>query len=109
MLKPEQLPHLDAWLRAVLWDSRLPGLVYPEDDSSAIGSNCLEIHRLKAIIPLINGDVKIVQGVREVFDILDSPEVNSRTIPPSEGKIVLIGRQLAKHKFEESFINTIVS
>jgi hypothetical protein len=108
VLKPGQLPQLDAWLRSVLWDSTLPGLNYPKDDS-AIGDSHLEIHRLKARLPLSNGEVKIVQGVREVFEIMAAPASTPGTALPSEGKIVLIGRQLADRKFEESFLNTVTS
>jgi hypothetical protein len=69
-----------------------------------------EIHRLKAKLPLSNGDIKIVQGVREVFEILDAPKSDDSTPEiPSPGKIVLIGRNLQGVPFEESFINTINS
>jgi len=109
ILKPQQLSNLDAWLRSILWDSKLPNLKSAVPDP---GSNKLEIHRLKAKLSLSNGDVKIVQGVREVFDILDAPKSNPTTAedsPKSGGKIVVIGRNLVSLPFEESFINTIQS
>ena len=86
----------------------MPGLDSP-DGNKAMGDGHLEIHRLKARLPLTNGDVKIVQGVREVFEILGSGGVTSGTILPSEGKIVFIGRHLDDHEFGESFFNTINS
>jgi hypothetical protein len=110
-LQVGQLPNLDAWLRSILWDSKLPTLDHgspiKDDDHGNI-----EVHRLKARLPLSNGEVKIVQGVREVFEILDSPEsshskvdVTSRTT----GKIVLIGRRIIDIPFEKSFLDTIGS
>lgn len=107
MLEIEQLSNLDAWLRSILWNSTLPGL-----GSDSADHNKLEIHRLKARLPFSNGEVKIVQGVREVFEILDAPTIDSSisgVAVPSTGKIVLIGRELQGLRFEESFRNTIKS
>lgn len=50
---------------------------------------------------LEDGTVKIMQGVREVFEINDAP--NSDSEGPLEGKIILIGRNLPSVGFEESF------
>jgi len=72
-----QLSNLDAWLRSLLWESSLPGLEFETTDSDTAS---FEIHRLKARLPLSNGDVKIVQGVREVFEILDAPKPKVRII-----------------------------
>ncbi len=107
VLNIQQLPSLDAWLRSILWDSKIP-----ETDVETDSSDGFEIHRLKARLPLSDGSVKIVQGVREVFEILDAPNQNlsvDEKIAPLKGKIVLIGRNLSKHNFEESFLNAIKS
>lgn len=72
----------------------------------------IEVHRLKARLPLSNGEVKLVQGVRDVFEILDSPESNTPTVESGSsklGKIVLIGRRLIDLPFEESFLSAIKS
>ncbi len=72
----------------------------------------LEVHRLKARLPLSNGEVKLVQGVRDVFEILDSPESDTPTVEGGSsklGKIVLIGRRLIDLPFDESFLSTISS
>lgn len=72
----------------------------------------IEVHRLKARLPLSNGELKIVQGVREVFEILDSPESRNPVgdvASQTKGKIVLIGRRLLDKRFEESFLNSIKS
>jgi hypothetical protein len=62
------------------------------------------VHRLKAKLLLDNGQVKIVQGVREIFEILDTPEHEPEVINggSKEGKIVVIGRNLSSSKFNES-------
>ncbi|THV47833.1 hypothetical protein BGAL_0285g00020 [Botrytis galanthina] len=127
-LSPTSLPHLDAWLRALLWDSRIPS---PSPSSPTHPSLSPEIHRLKARLPLTNHTTKIIQAVREVFEILDdvspspSPQSTSKststteTPPPqnemqsdrnSEGKIVLIGRNIKEMEdvLLESFLNCVV-
>ncbi|KAH8659093.1 CobW/HypB/UreG, nucleotide-binding domain-containing protein [Tricladium varicosporioides] len=99
ILELGQLEYVDAWLRSILWDSKLPGF------ESDYGQNdFLEIHRLKAKLPCNNGDVKIVQGVREVFEITDAPKDSSSSISASEGKIVLIGRCIVNKPFKNSFL-----
>jgi G3E family GTPase len=101
VLTADNIPALDAWLRSVLWDSKLPSV-----EASTLGDDSkYEIHRLKARLPLSNGEVKIVQGVRDIFEILDSP--NSSSGKESEGKIVLIGKGLTEKRFRESFLATI--
>ncbi|KAM0303441.1 hypothetical protein ACHAO8_011497 [Botrytis cinerea] len=113
-LPPTSVPHLDAWLRSLLWDSRIP---------SSTSSPSPEIHRLKARLPLTNHTTKTIQAVREVFEILDdvSPKTTpaTTTAPPtnemesdlhSEGKIVLIGRNIKDMQdvLLESFLNCVV-
>ncbi|KAF5874326.1 uncharacterized protein Bfra_004332 [Botrytis fragariae] len=136
-LSPTSLPHLDAWLRSLLWDSRIPS---PSPSPSSLTSSSLphtnlslpspEIHRLKARLPLTNNTTKIIQAVREVFEILDDisppsslpkPTTTAEIAPPppqnemesdgnSEGKIVLIGRNIREMEdvLLESFLNCVV-
>ncbi|KAL1956122.1 hypothetical protein VTO42DRAFT_7641 [Malbranchea cinnamomea] len=93
----EKVPQLDAWLRSVLWDHQLPS-------SNGLNPD-FEIHRLKGIIRLTNSEIKIIQGVREVFEITESER---RTLPADvpASKIVLIGRGLGKDSspWQESFL-----
>lgn len=102
VLAVEQLSSLDAWLRSILWDSKLPTAT---DSTSADGTNDVEIHRLKARLPFSDGTVKVVQGVRDVFEILDAPSGDEAGDP--EGKIVIIGRYLLDRPFKESFIAAV--
>lgn len=100
------MTDLDAWLRSVLWDQTLPSI-------PAKTTTQFEIHRLKAKLPLANGEVKIVQGVREIFDILDatkqSEDCTNEDATIGSGKIVLIGRYLQGVDFEQSFLKTMGS
>lgn len=64
-----------------------------------------EVHRLKAKIPLTDGKVKIVQGVREIFEMLDAPGQDA--VDTEGGKIVLIGRNLTELDFEKSLLSSI--
>lgn len=95
-LRPEQLEDVDRWLRAVLWDHKLPGT---EKDVE------FEIHRSKGRLAFKNGDVKLLQGVREIFEIMDAP--NGAEITSTEGKIILIGRGVQGIDFESSLRQTI--
>jgi len=107
LVSPKQLVNVDEWLRSILWDSVLPGQPDPYSGLSSNNSKLFEIHRLKARISLVDGTEKIVQGVREVFEIID---VGGSTRPTDHGdesgqvgKMVLIGRHLAGLPFEENF------
>jgi len=86
------IAHIDAWLRSLLWDSCLP----PSDDCSSPVATDFEIHRLKGILALNDGSFRIIQAVRDVFEIRDVE--NSRGDMNSDGpdhcKVVLIGRGL---------------
>jgi G3E family GTPase len=100
MLKSNQLSELDAWLRSVLWDSALPG-----HGNAEVAS--FEIHRIKGRIKLIDGSTKLVQGVREIFELLDERESSGDNASSSKnqetgGKLVLIGRGLNEEAFGKS-------
>lgn len=102
-LPPEKLQHVDSWLRSVLWEGQIPN----QDPNPEVP---IEIHRLKARLVLANGDVKLVQGVREVFEIFDgeklAPDEKAAT-GSQTGKIVLIGRGLREVDFERSFLDAV--
>ncbi|KAL3457478.1 CobW/HypB/UreG, nucleotide-binding domain-containing protein [Aspergillus heterothallicus] len=91
-LSPSQIPRVDEWLRSVLWDSVLPSPPTPNPDSASQSPN-FEIHRLKGILALSDGSGKIIQAVRDVFEIRDEAS-SSDDERKSQCKIVLIGRSL---------------
>lgn len=95
-LAPSQLPLVDEWLRKLLWDRQLPG-----DESITV-----EVHRSKGRLMFDDGSVKLIQGVREIFEILDSPD-RSREAAAAQGKIILIGRHVTGVDFEKSLANTL--
>ncbi|OBT54492.1 hypothetical protein VE04_04180, partial [Pseudogymnoascus sp. 24MN13] len=86
-LKEEQLPKLDAWFRSILWDSKLPDSS-TEPATTSSEQSPFEIYRLKARLPMSDGSIKIVQGVRDVFEIKDAleqtqPELKEGAAPQS--------------------------
>jgi len=90
---------VDTWLRRILWDAVLPKehTSYSIQDSAA----SFEIHRLKGLLRFDNGSIKMIQGVREVFEIVDVSETPEENDSPGRGKggtesgkIVLIGRSV---------------
>lgn len=95
LLRPDQLDQVDRWLRSVLWDSKLPGKDEPTD---------FEIHRSKGRLVFDNGEVKMLQGVQEIFELIDAPEGAQQT---QKGKIILIGKHVANVDFEGSFRQAI--
>lgn len=68
-----------------------------------------EVHRIKGRIPLDNGRLMLLQGVREVFELTDAAEKagggDSEAHAESEndgGKIVVIGRGLRRDVWQRS-------
>lgn len=96
ILSVKAIEKVDEWLRSVLWTSKLPNL--KEND---VG---FEIHRVKGRIGLEDGKIKMIQGVREVFEIFDAKETSEQS---KEGKLVLIGRGLKEESIRQSFIKTL--
>ncbi|OJZ91823.1 hypothetical protein ASPFODRAFT_234553 [Aspergillus luchuensis CBS 106.47] len=83
-ITPAQVSRVDTWLQSVLWDSVMP---LAEEVSGPTG---FDIHRLKGILVLSDGSTKIIQAVRDVFEIRDSEPADGK----NQCKIVLIGRGL---------------
>ncbi|KAI2469379.1 cobW-domain-containing protein [Annulohypoxylon bovei var. microspora] len=98
ILAPEQLKQVDSWIRSLLWESQVPGeTTNPKEP--------IEIHRLKSRLVFKDGNVKMVQGVREVFEIFDGEQTSSqRDGIPQIGKLVLIGRGTQGIDFERSLL-----
>ena len=89
-LSPSQLPHLESWLRSLLWDRVLPTSPtnQPQPQTEAATANtALDIHRLKGRVLTTEGKQIMIQGVREVFEMV---ELDGRA--KGLGKLVLIGR-----------------
>ncbi|KAI9732639.1 MAG: hypothetical protein M1834_003975 [Cirrosporium novae-zelandiae] len=109
VLNGEGLEKLDAWLRSILWESKLhdSGDPYPP----------FEIHRLKGLIPMKDGLIKIIQGVRDIFEILDAPAQDggdhtthgSTPTHKPDGKIVLIGRGIQEVPWEKDLLHCLIA
>ncbi|MCJ1437833.1 hypothetical protein MMC27_007220 [Xylographa pallens] len=104
-LSLRKVHSLETWLRKVLWESKL---IYPNGTYADL-SDLVSIHRLKGRIILESGQEKMVQGVREVFEITDMADAwiqNHGTedagIVPRNGKLVFIGRGLTGQPWGES-------
>ena len=104
-LTDEQLGNLDEWLRSVLWSSVLPGI------HKAVQ---WEIYRVKGRMLLVNGGIKMLQGVREIFELIDSTVTSPQTYTGSHGgKIVMIGRNIGNDpnlalNFQKSLFGHVV-
>lgn len=89
------LSKLDVWLRSTLWEGKLTGV----EDASG-----WEIHRSKGRLPTKRGTVKVLQGVREIFELVDVDSRNDGSSGTVEGgKIVLIGRNIASEDVAKRF------
>ncbi|PNY29362.1 COBW domain-containing protein 1 [Tolypocladium capitatum] len=97
-LRPDQVDDVDRWLRSVLWDNKLPC-------AEGEGESDFEIHRSKGRLVFQNGDVKMLQGVREVFELIEAR--GGQETQAAEGKMVFIGRRVADVDFEGSLKQTI--
>ncbi|GIJ88825.1 hypothetical protein Asppvi_007753 [Aspergillus pseudoviridinutans] len=85
----DKVSRVDAWLQSILWESKIP----VKDNTDTSNFDNFEIHRLKGILVLQDGSCKIIQAVREVFEIRDS---EPKTSGGGDCKLVLIGRGLGQ-------------
>jgi G3E family GTPase len=98
-LTPAQVPKFDEFLRTMLWEDTLP---------NNTSHTSFEIHRLKGRIPVTDGRVLLVQGVRNVYD---TNEIKSKAeeFNQGEAKLVLIGRGVDQAGFRKSLVGLLGS
>lgn len=94
------MANIDKWLRSVLWENELP-------NDATEHKVPFEIHRLKGRLAIEHGRTKIIQGVRELFEIFDSPDPSHEDDANNIGKIVLIGRHVTDYDFEGSLLAVV--
>ncbi|RMY94640.1 hypothetical protein D0864_05497 [Hortaea werneckii] len=97
ILGEDVLGRLDAWLRSVLWESSLPG----HEEKKG-----WEIHRTKGRLVMSDGRTKMLQGVREIFELIDGASVQEDAHAGSEqqgGRIVIIGRNVGGESIASAF------
>ncbi|KAJ5407819.1 hypothetical protein N7509_001702 [Penicillium cosmopolitanum] len=85
----DKVIRVDEWLRSVLWESIYP---VPANSNPETAPASFEIHRLKGILVLEDGSTRIIQAVRDVFEIRDTEPAKDDGSGPVQCKIVLIGR-----------------
>jgi G3E family GTPase len=76
----QKLPLLEGWLQSALWGD---GQEKP-----------YEVHRTKGYIPINDGSARVIQGVREIFEMIEVDQKDDDSALRDEGKIVFIGRNL---------------
>lgn len=104
----EQIPKLDQWFRTLLWDSKVPGASQEDGQDVVDEAAKFEIYRVKARLLMADGTVKIVQGVRDVFEIRDSDEKTGEGQErEGETKLVIIGRDLGPLDLEKSYRSSV--
>ncbi|KAL2052393.1 hypothetical protein ABVK25_007265 [Lepraria finkii] len=105
-LTPAALTSLQTWLRSLLWERTLPPSSPVTDTSNprTLTSPRLDIHRLKGRAFTTTGAQIMVQGVREVFEIVDMEEGGGEMQQRGDniGKLVLIGRGINGEELERS-------
>lgn len=120
-LSPSQFAALESWLRLLLWENTLlpplpslattlqqtsldsfPSSSAPDETETGV---LFSIHRTKGLIRCHDGSTKMLQGVREVFEITELEHEDGERERDDEdkgGKIVMIGRGLRKNDMERS-------
>jgi hypothetical protein len=84
------------FLRTILWEETLP---------HATPEKPFEVHRLKARIPITDGRILLIQGVRNVYD---TNEVKAPTDMTTEkAKLVLIGKAVDQPAMRDSLLRTL--
>ena len=83
----------------MLWENEVP------NDSASHGAP-FEIHRMKGRLVLKDGNIKMIQGVRELFEIFDSP-YGEKAQSDAPGKIILIGRRVEDFDFRSSLLKAL--
>lgn len=106
VLSDKAMINLDGWLRSVLWEERLPRR---DVANTAKGLATWEIHRIKGRIPLQNGGIKMLQGVREIFELTDGPPADAKNAAAEHqtGKMVLIGKHIGSEESKRIFQNSL--
>ncbi|KAI0356428.1 cobW-domain-containing protein [Trametes cingulata] len=86
-LDAAQLDKLDEWIRTVLWERQLP-------NRPSGGSGPIEVLRCKGIFVTTDGQLQVLQGVRNLYEISPVEKGEEEMGLPDTGKLVLIGKGL---------------
>lgn len=84
---PDSFDKVEAFLQRVLWENRVQG-------------RPVEVHRLKGIVACVqdgDAEIKVVQGVRDTYEILDNARLPALV---TCNRLVFIGKDLDKAALE---------
>ncbi|KAL9018025.1 MAG: hypothetical protein Q9180_008739 [Flavoplaca navasiana] len=107
LLQTHQREKLESWLRSLLWESTLPLPSTSPTEQTHPNEQAFEIHRVKGQIPISDGKNIMIQGVRDVFEMIDQSGDGATEKGERKGKIVLIGKGLVGLPFQESLTGTL--
>lgn len=112
-LSSAQLDKLDTFLRNLLWTRFF--ISHPEAEGVSVESagSRPEIHRTKGRLVMQEGGIKLLQGVREVFEFIDAADVGTSNESANgsrgAGKIVFIGRNLQPALLQKSLEDAVLA
>lgn len=88
----QQAEQLEGYIQQATWDNQLLGVP-------------VEIHRTKGKLVDTNGNVRVIQGVRDTYDVMDTSQVEdlNEVGDKHPSKLVFIGKNLSKQLMLESF------
>ena len=81
-----QMERLDEWIRSVLWEKQVPGGP----------AGAIDVLRCKGLFVMDTGELHVLQGVRNLYEITQVKEEGELGLPDS-GKLVFIGKGLDEH------------
>ncbi|KAG5636394.1 hypothetical protein H0H81_008228 [Sphagnurus paluster] len=99
-LSVARFARLDAWLRSVLWENRIPEAQTTQTQTTATAEEQeLLVLRCKGLLAIQGGKQYVLQGVRSMYDLVElEGEAEAEDVAiPQLGKIVLIGKGLGEH------------
>lgn len=96
VIVPEGARRLDEWIRAVLWEGRLP------DDADHV----VEVLRCKGVYTADTGKQYVLQGVRSLYEISEMDGEADLGMPQT-GKLVFIGKGLTD-RARKSLLNVLL-
>ena len=85
VLPAAQVEVLDEWIRSVLWEHKLPN----EGDAEG-----LDVLRCKGMFRTDVGEIYVLQGVREIYDLSLTETTEDSDGAGEIGKLVFIGKGL---------------
>lgn len=87
--------RLDEWIRTALWENHVPG-----SDAS------VHVLRCKGMFRTVAGEVYVLQGVRNLYEIAQMQAPDARPEELEVGKLILIGKGLGDN-VERSLVDIL--